>query len=483
MRHKNSLVNPGNESDLSAEQILTFGPYTLAITRRHLHRNGQPVTIGARTMDLLLALVARPGEVISKQNLMKQVWPHCIVDEASVRVQISALRRILCEGNKEQRYVVNVTQRGYQFVAPIGSPSIAERQRLICDWTIASNAHSKRDAFRAPAILATLFGREKVIREYSLWLNRGRCLTICGGPGVGKSSVALALLSCPTDAEHIFYFDAAGGQAARSDLEDIESVLAAAPSALLLIDNCEHRIDELAQVANRLLRHRVDLRLIVASREPLRIEGEIVRRLPPLSLLRDSQTCISPAGALFVHLYQAAAAIPNPASSEVNAIEFVCRQLGGNPLAIELAALRAITIGLEKLSHVICDPLRILTRGRRTAPSRHQSLRAAIDWSYALLSRNVQQTLRRLAVLSCPFTQDDAATLCNADDLFDDLCALVNSSLLLASIEGSLIRYRMPALVKLYAMEKLTDSNELEEIEERYSTLNMSQIDFTIPAA
>lgn len=393
-------------------------------------------------MDLLIALMRNPGQVVSKKELMAQAWPHSVVDDAAIRVQMSGLRRVLGDGKNGRRYIINVTQRGYQFIAPVMQLPVATEDAPCTypaqpDWgTLAPLGRCDDCATLYPLLFTT------------------RCLTLTGGAGVGKSLVAKALARARRSYASsppciVLHYDAISEVAGTTTL--LYELLSSRDAqhddnlALLVIDNCEHRINEVAQHAARLLTKNSQLRILVTSREPMRIDGEIVRRVYPLGA--------EAAAALFVQRCRAGAedAVLGPIHAEV--VADICQRLDGNPLALEMAALRAAELGLGAVAQLMVEPLSFLTRGRRTAPQRHQSMRSALDWSYALLSEAERQVLRQLALLSGDFTLMDARNICGGN-VIDELGGLLACSLMYAHSRQNGPTYSVPPLVRHFVIEQ-----------------------------
>jgi non-specific serine/threonine protein kinase len=247
--------------------------------------------------------------------------------------------------------------------------------------------------------------------------------------------------------------------------------------ALLLLDNCEHLVEEVARIAHALLRALPHLHLMASSREPLGLEGETIYRVPSMTMpVTDDATPEdvghSEAGALFAQ--RARAVVPSFGLTEKNAaaVARVCRRLDGIPLAIELAAARLTALSVEELARRIDDRFRLLTGGLRTALPRQRTLRALVDWSYGLLSADERTVLDRLAVFSGGFTLEAAERICAADPLrettvLDAIERLVAKSLVIAEQQTE-TRYRLLETIRQYAGEKLMDSGEADRVRQRH---------------
>src|SRR6202163_2720330 len=163
-------------------QVLAFGPFRLLPAQRMLLEGNAPVRLGSRALDILIALVERPGEVVSKEELVARVWPNTFVEETNLRVHVGALRKVLGDGRSVGRYVANVPGRGYSFVAPI------TRERPAATGGVARERH-----YNLPPTLTRMIGRAREVSELAEQLPRKRFLTVVGPGGIGKTTVALAL--------------------------------------------------------------------------------------------------------------------------------------------------------------------------------------------------------------------------------------------------------------------------------------------------
>ena len=341
-----------------------------------------------------------------------------------------------------------------------------------------------------PAEPNSFIGRQRDLEELARLLGDVRALTLCGPGGIGKTRLALRL-ACEVVpgfpdgawlAELADTRDAAlvpGRVAAMLGIrEELDRPLtetlveALRPRKLLLIlDTCEHVVDASAALVQRLLAACPELRVIATSREPLRVRGETVWRVPPLELpgaagpLGLAELAHHEAIRLFAD--RAAAARPGFVLDSANsaAVLRLCRTLDGVPLAIELAAARVGALSVEQIAARVADRFSLLASGDRTAPPRQQTLRAAVDWSYELLTEPEQVLLRRLAVFS-GWNLDMAEQVCAdqaipADRVLDLLAALIDKSLVTldGEVEGD-ARYRLLDTIREYATDRLNSAGE-----------------------
>jgi predicted ATPase/DNA-binding winged helix-turn-helix (wHTH) protein len=467
-----------------AEGAIGFGPFRLLPTRRLLLAGDQPVRIGSRAMDLLIALVERPGALIGKDELLARAWPNLFVEEGNLKVQIAGLRRALGDDRGSHRYLVTIPGRGYRFVAPV------TRTQAPSPPATALRVHN------LPARVTRMIDRTDSVRALAAQLPRRRLITIVGPGGIGKTTVALAVAETLIDAcEHGARFvDLAqvsdplavpGALAAALGLEpDPQAPLARLIAALadqrllLVLDNCEHVIEAAEALAARVLRGAPGVRILATSREPLRAEGERVHRLSPLASppaaagLSAAAALGFPAVQLFVERAAATLGQFELADQDAPIVAGICRRLDGIPLAIELAAARIDAFGVRGLAAQLDDMLRLLTGGRRPAPARQQSLRAALDWGHGLLPERERVVLRRLALFGGGFTLEAATTVAasagiSAAQVVEGIANLVAKSLLTADHGGAAPCYRLLATTRALALEKLTAAGEREQVEHR----------------
>ena len=261
---------------------MSFGPFHLLLTQRLLLEGEKPLRLGSRALDILIALVERPGELVSKEELMAQVWPNTFVEPANLTVHVAALRRALKDGHGGNRYLVNIPRRGYCFVAPV---KVSEEPKSSAPFTTATERTNN-----LPASVTRLIARSDTVSGLSARLSGHRLLTIVGPGGIGKTSVALAVAEgLLASYEHgVWFIDLTPlgdpllvPRALASSLgldirsESLVSGLIAAlgdKQMLLVLDNCEHVIEAAAALAAELLRSAPGVRILATSREPLWME-------------------------------------------------------------------------------------------------------------------------------------------------------------------------------------------------------------------
>jgi predicted ATPase/DNA-binding winged helix-turn-helix (wHTH) protein len=473
---------------------VAFGRFRVLLHRRELLADGKPVKLGGRAFDVLMALIEEPGAVLSNDALMARVWPDRIVEGNNLHAQISALRAAF---GPERNLIRTVPGRGYQFNGEIrGLPAAAKARADTA--AIASGPRPSGPQTNLPAPVSELIGRDEEIAEILNLATARRLVTLTGTGGIGKTRLALALAR-----ELLPHFADGAWLAELSALADpglVPATVAAAvgldlgggePSAqrvahaltsrrlLLVVDNCEHVIGAAAEMVEAVLRTGFAVQIIATSREPLRVEGEWVYPVPPLEVPAEhAEADDDPLryGAVGLFIERARAAEPRfaPDRRIMTTIAAICRRLDGMPLAIELAAARAATLGIEELAARLDDRFHLLTGGRRTALPRHQTLRATLDWSYELLPEAERVILRRLGVFAGYFSLEAAGAVVASDELkpsevVDGLSSLVAKSLVSSAAEGSPVRYRLLETTRAYALEKLVERGEHEPLARRHA--------------
>lgn len=469
-------------SIISSEQAAWFGPYQVYPQKRLVLEAERPLRLGSRALDILLVLLENAGKVVSKEQLIASVWPGSVVEEINLRVHISALRKALGDGQAGQRYIVTVPQRGYSLVAPISWRPL--EHRLDSGQELAAQHN-------LPTRLTRLIGRDAVVNGLVRQLRQKRLITLVGPGGIGKTTVALRV------AELLLGHYPQGMRlldlAALSDPAMVPATLAAALNLplgggepldeladylrdrkmLLVLDNCEHLIDAIAVLTETLLKVAPHLHILATSREILRAEGEHVHRLgpldcPPSAGAMDREQALGfPALRLFMERALANQDSFELTDSELPLASDLCRRLDGIPLAIELAAAQVGALGLNGVVSQLANSFRLLTRGRRTALPRQQTLRATLDWSYELLTVCEQASLRRLSVFRGAFTLEAAAAVIVAEhvepaQVFASLTQLVSKSLLNLEVSDGQTYYRLLDTTRTYAFEKLGEARELQ---------------------
>lgn len=458
------------------EDEVHFGPFVLRAARRTLTRNGDPVVLGSRAMDILVFLVANAGRLLTNAEIIKHAWPDTFVDETNLRVHISAIRRTLGDTKKESQFLTNTPGRGYTFIAEaVHRPATKPSQTAEKPATVQADGRSQ----------SRIFGRGAVVETLSDQLTKSRLLTIVGPGGIGKSTVARSVIG--RSGLEVVWVDLAqltAGEllstevASRLDIlsrsDDINLEIAAAINGrdvVIVLDSCEHLVDEVAVFVETILDSTDMPRFLATSREPLRAAGEWVHRLTPLDLpeggVSASEAVASPAVQLFVERAAACRGGYELTEEDAPHVAEICRQLDGIALAIELAAARMDRMSAMALAASLEDRFRVLTRGRRTALVRHQTLRAALDWSYLVLPPEEQEALQRLSILRGWFRSGVAAAVVDGFDPEGVVDNLVSKSLVVVEPLSRQSRFRLLDTTRFYAADKLRESGGTQAAMER----------------
>ena len=476
-----------------------FGAIEVQPATQQLLIAGEPAALGARAFDLLLALIERRERLVSKDQLLDIVWRGRVVEEANLHVQVSSLRKLLGPA-----VISTIPGRGYRFVAAL-EEGIGDNGSALADRlpTAASSAASEATSPEAMSPEATppapgnlglhrqpLLGREVELQALLALVQAQRLVTVVGAGGMGKTALAqVAAQALRTQWRHgAWWVDLASVSdpallpqavaqalriarpAAGLTTAHLASVLASM-SLLLVLDNCEHVIDAAGAFAAQIVNDTRGVHVLATSQELLNIPGEALFKLTPLALppADGSPSVMGRHGAiqLFVERARAADGRFALAADNVQAVTDICRRLDGLPLAIELAAARVRLLGVQGLRDKLGERFRVLTGGARTAMRRHQTLRAALDWSHGLLSADEQVVFRRLGVFVNGFALELAQHVAQDDhvdewSVLDALGGLVDKSLVIAvGGEGAEApRYSLLETTRAYALEQLAAAGE-----------------------
>jgi predicted ATPase len=474
-------------------EFAAFGPFRLFPATRRLERDEKPVEIGDRALDVLIELVTRAGQVVSKTELMASVWGNTTVVEGALRTHVYNLRRTLGDGVGGARYVTSVAGRGYCFVAPVIRAEVEAASSGVLS--------ALKFAHGLPPRLARMAGRDEAVQTLTARLLAHRFVTILGAAGIGKTTVAVALAHALLD-----HFDDAVRFVELGALTDPSLVAATVASTLgvpiqtddpleslraflqdkqllLVLDNCEHVVEAAAKLAEHLFLLAPRVHLLATSREGLRVEGEHIYHLAPLETpiehggLNADTVQTFPAVRVFLERAAASGWSGDLNDNDVPIVVETCRRLDGVPLALELSASFVAEFGLQGMAAVLDDRLRLLwQRGRRTAPPRQQTLHALVAWSYDRLRERERIVLRRLSVFVGAFPFDAAKAIVREptdsdESLAENMHELVAKSLLSASAESGAVVYRLLETTRVYALEQLAESGDLERVSLRHAQL------------
>jgi predicted ATPase/DNA-binding winged helix-turn-helix (wHTH) protein len=441
--------------------VSQFGPFRLDGRQRVLEKNGTPVPLGSRPLDLLIALIDSAPQIVGKRELLARVWPGMIVEEGNLRFQIGVVRRALGDGQNACRYVVNVAGRGYCFVAPVSR--VGERP--------GAKESGCAPSPPLPLNLVDILGREQALSDVESMLRVKRFVSIVGGGGVGKTTFAVAVahallahfekdvrfvdLSSITSPSLVAEIIAAAVRPPKDSSSAIQgpSVQTHGERVLLVLDNCEHVIEAVADVVQNVLREDSRVHVLATSREPLRVQGEQVYRLGPLGCPAEPQGLTAamalqfPAVQLFVRSVAGSGHSAELTDADACTVGRICRRLDAIPLALELAAGRVGAYGMKGVLAQLDGPDWLHWRGWRTAPARQLTFADSLQWSYDLLSQSERTALHRLAHMDGTFPMEPSRLAAReAGDPAppaEALASLVDKSLVAVHASGSTRCYRV----------------------------------------
>jgi predicted ATPase/DNA-binding winged helix-turn-helix (wHTH) protein len=474
----------------------------LDLSRRELRARGVSVPIGGRAFEILAILAQSGEELVGKDELMQRVWPGAVVEENTLQAHIAAIRKAL---GADRDSLKTVSGRGYRLVgnwtpgaatgraqppspAPNSVAGQVSAQPPSSEPSPAARQGSRTNLSVSPI---DLLGRAFATRHVEEVLVAHRVVTLTGPGGIGKTALALQVAQsvftstqvdtylvdlAPLSDPHLVPSTIAGILDVRlgSGESDAAAVARAigARQLLLVIDNCEHLIDAAANMMETMIQMCRGVSVLATSRENLRIVGEYVYRVGPLSVpteqdLEPDVILAQSAVQLFIARVKAAQAAFSPDPANLLQVAAVCRRLDGIPLAIEFAAARAATLGVAQVAARLDDRFGLLTAGRRTALPRQQTLRATLDWSYELLPEWERRLLRRSAIFPAGFTLEAASAVDperQVTSVLEGIANLVAKSLLSLDGAPSGGRWRLLETIRAYALEKLAEKGEADDV-------------------
>jgi predicted ATPase/DNA-binding response OmpR family regulator len=465
-------------------EVISFGQFRLFAAERLLEEDGRAIPLGGRALDILIFLAKRAGEVVSKRDLVAGVWADVNVDEGSLRFHMAALRKALGDGQSGARYVINVQGRGYCLVAPASRSVLPDM--------------SHAEATILPRQMTGIVGRHEAIQQIAEEISAKRFVSVVGPGGIGKTTVAVAVAH-----RLLAEFDSAVHFLDLSVLHNAQLISSALASALglvvhshdplpslisflrdkkilLVLDSCEHLIEGTAGLSELIFKEAPAVHILATSRESLRTDGEHVYRLFPLDCppesagLKASDVLTFSAVQLFVERVVASNNRFELSDADAPLVAEICSRLDGIALAIELASGRVNAFGIQGTAALLNSRFELLWQGKRTALPRHQTLSAALGWSYDLLSQGERAILRRLTVFVGGFTLE-AVRVVVADDDIDEaqvanaIADLVEKSLISSDIQTVPACYRLLDTTRAYILEKPIDRDQMAALARRHA--------------
>ena len=453
-----------------------FDGFELESSRFELRHDGVPVPMEPQVYDVLCYLVAHRNRVVPKEELLDEIWGDRFVSESALTSRIKAARRALGDDGATQRFIETTRGRGYRFVAIVDE---------IDEQPDTSAPSRPPDVLRhnLPAERTRLVGRREEIGHIAALLGMHRLVTLLGIGGTGKTRLATAVAADRLDeyVDGVWFVDlvpattreqvveaiavAAGIQLNEADVVDALARVIAQRSMLIVLDNCEHISDVVADVADHLLARTSAPRFLATSREPLQLPDERQVRVAPLAV--DSGM-LSPAVQLFADAAERVGVVVDEA--EVATIAFICVNLDGLPLSIELAAAQLRHLRLDELAARLDQRFELLARGRGGRVRRQESLHAVLQDTWEMLDDRERDLLLQLASFASSFSTDDV----------DEIGAIVGldapSRLLAGLVDRGLVardghsRHRLLETVKLFARQQWQQGDEPDVHLERHTS-------------
>jgi predicted ATPase/DNA-binding winged helix-turn-helix (wHTH) protein len=464
--------------------VYRCGDCELDTANRIFRKGGTEHTLEPKVFAVLTQLVMRPGELLTRDQLLDAVWGHRYVTPSTLNRVIALARRSLADDAEEPKFIQTVHGSGYRYVGPVEKAALPAEPRA----RFAPPASA-----RLPAPLHKLIGRGHELTQIDALLSGGRTLTLLGTGGMGKTQCALSFAQAHADRypDGVWFFDLAPMRRADECLQALAQALAIAPAgerelldkiteifadrrALLLLDNCDRLSAGVGSLVVEILRGTEQLKILATSQQHLSFVGERILRLPPLelpALERPSdahelqQIASAPAVALLLARIQDAQSEFKLTLANAAAIVGICERLDGMPLALELAAARFALLSPEQVLERLEHRFRFLVGEVAGRDHRHRNLIALLEWGFALLSPDEQRLLAWLGVFVQGWNVEAVIDLApafgvSAEAAVDLLTGLAGKSLVSVDQNASPPRYRLLESVREFALEQLKTLGE-----------------------
>ncbi|NPT53749.1 ATP-binding protein [Paraburkholderia elongata] len=470
--------------------MIKIGRVTVSLEMREAYLDDRLLQVGSRAFDILELLIEARGKTVTKDEILRRVWPHSVVEENNIHVQLSALRKIL---GADKLTIRTISGRGYRLTVPTeGNEAAALPGAAQGGQTGATRLNG------LPVCHAPLIGRDGAIAEITRALNGTPIVTLLGPGGIGKTQLGIAVASsiaAASDLEVCFITLAAVdnaqgvvsmiaealGVGRAADDVTLHSLVAAVQGRklLLMLDNCEHVIESAATVCELLVQASADLRILATSREPLRTRDEKFYWVAPLDTPdaeAGSQAILASSSVrMFLAQMRALNADVETDPGSLEMVATICRRLDGVPLALELAASRAAVFGIRKTVSGLDDRFQFLTGGRRTAPPRQQTLEATLEWSYQLLGATERIVLHRLGIFPARFSLEAACAVAacerlSSHEVMEAIVGLASKCVVMTTFDSKTKEYFLLETTREYALRKLYESDEGDEVLTRNAT-------------
>lgn len=460
-------------SPVYSTAALRLGDFEIDRASRMLRKHGQPVPLGARALDLLWALVAARGELLTKDELLRLAWPGLVVEEANVQVQVSALRKVL--GSDA---IATVPSLGYRLALPVTEAEVRPSRH---------NLATERTPF---------IGRAAALEDAQSRLARGVLLTLIGIGGTGKTRLARRLAELELDRfeDGVWWVDLAPLDRSEQLVPAVAQAVDCPPSGaaapiealaralqpkhiLLVLDNCEHLVDAVCAMLETLLSAAPGLRVLATSREALCMPGELLLPVKPLDTPpRDAtpeQVWACDAAQLFLQAAEYACPSLTFEDEAAPQVAEMCRRLDGIPLALELAATQLRVIGLQQLEQTLQQHFHLALGAPRSLP-RQLTLQAVIRWSVDRVGVPERRVLSALAVCAGGCDLDAVHAILDSKEpreaLIPGLAHLCECSLIVVRHADGIGRYQLLETVRQYVLEALAGEFDAAALRSRHSS-------------